>query len=371
MTTRLSPEALRAGAGEPLVLARHGWFWTGIEPIRTEAGPAVRGQTYVEYWIPGDLRHRLPIVMVHGGGGQGLDYLGDLTGGEGWVHWFVRRGYAVYVVDRPGHGRSPADPALQGPLGPSLPAAMVERLFSAPEQFDDRYPGAELHTQWAGTGRAGDPTFDAFLAGMGPMNADAAEHYADCQRGGAELLDLIGEAILVTHSAAGPVGWLVADARPDRVKAVVAVEPLGPSFQAAPPGALTWGLTAVPLTYDPPATTPEDLGLTPTTLPSGIPAVLQSEPARTLPRLAGIPIAVVTGEASWANGTDPGTVAFLQQAGVAAEHLRLAEHGVHGNGHMMMSERNSGEVAAVIESWLQSRGLTSAGSADQESPAGA
>jgi len=358
LTTPFSPKELHAGAGEPLVLARHGHFWTGIEPVSSGAGPAVRGQTYVEYLIPTDLRHPLPIVMVHGGGGQGLDYLSDLSGGEGWAQWFARRGYAVYVVDRPGHGRSPADPELLGPPGPGLPGAMVERLFSAPEQFEDRYPGAELHTQWVGGGRYGDATYDAFLAGMGPMAADAAQHYLDCQRGGAELLDLIGDAILVTHSAGGPVGWLVADARPERVKAIVAVEPLGPSFQAAPPGALTWGLTAVPLTFEPPVSSPEDLGLTPTTLPPGIPAVLQSEPARKLPKLADIPVAVVTAEASWANGTDPGTVAFLQQAGVAAEHVRLAEHGVHGNGHMMMMERNNGESAAVIESWLSSKGVT-------------
>ncbi len=358
MSTPFSPQELHATAGEPLVLARRGHFWTGIESVPTEAGAAVRGQTYVEYLIPADLRHRLPIVMIHGGGGQGLDYLSDLSGGEGWAQWFVRRGYAVYVVDRPGHGRSPADPALLGAPAPGLPTAMVERLFSAPEQFEDRYPGADLHSQWVGSGRPGDATFDSFVAAMGPMPADAAQHYADCRRGGAELLDLIGEAILVTHSAGGPVGWLVADARPGQVKAIVAVEPIGPSFQAAPPGALTWGLTAVPLTFDPPVSAPEDLGLTPTTLPPGIPAVLQSEPARTLPTLAGVPVAVVTAEASWANGTDPGTVAFLQQAGVAAEHVRLSEHGVHGNGHMMMMERNSGESAAVIESWLSSKGLT-------------
>ncbi|WP_448612799.1 hypothetical protein [Modestobacter sp. URMC 112] len=42
---------------------------------------------------------------------------------------------------------------------------------------------------------------------------------------------------------------------------------------------------------------------------------------------------------------------------VGAEHLRLGEHGVHGNGHMMMVERNNGEVASVIEAWLSSQGL--------------
>jgi pimeloyl-ACP methyl ester carboxylesterase len=44
------------------------------------------------------------------------------------------------------------------------------------------------------------------------------------------LLTKIGPAILLTHSQAGAFGWPVADARPDLVKAIVAVEPSGPPF---------------------------------------------------------------------------------------------------------------------------------------------
>jgi hypothetical protein len=32
--------------------------------------------------------------------------------------------------------------------------------------------------------------------------------------------------------------------------------------------------------------------------------------------------------------------------------LRLAELGVHGNGHAMMLERNSAEIAAVLSDWI-------------------
>jgi pimeloyl-ACP methyl ester carboxylesterase len=45
----------------------------------------------------------------------------------------------------------------------------------------------------------------------------------------AALLDRIGPAIILTHSQSGPFGWLIADARPKLVKAVVAVEPAGPA----------------------------------------------------------------------------------------------------------------------------------------------
>ncbi len=40
------------------------------------------------------------------------------------------------------------------------------------------------------------------------------------------------------------------------------------------------------------------------------------------------------------------------------EHLRLEEHGVHGNGHAMMRETNSEAVAAVIGDWIGEKGLS-------------
>ena len=37
---------------------------------------------------------------------------------------------------------------------------------------------------------------------------------------------------MLTHSQSGSFGWLIADARPQRVKAIVAIEPAGPPFEA-------------------------------------------------------------------------------------------------------------------------------------------
>jgi alpha-D-ribose 1-methylphosphonate 5-triphosphate synthase subunit PhnG len=79
---------------------------------------------------------------------------------------------------------------------------------------------------------------------------------------------------------------------------------------------------------------------------------LQAEPARQLPRMKGIPVAIVTGEASSRATYDSCISRFLTQAGVANTHIRLADEGIHGNGHMMMLEKNSAEIAAVIARWL-------------------
>jgi hypothetical protein len=37
---------------------------------------------------------------------------------------------------------------------------------------------------------------------------------------------------------------------------------------------------------------------------------------------------------------------------VAAEYIGLADKGIFGNGHMMMLERNSDEIAALIAGWI-------------------
>lgn len=351
------PQDLHA-QGTPLALAAQGFFWTGIDWTEAPWGPAIRGQMYVEYWIPAQLHHITPLVLVHGGGGQGLDWLGTADGRPGWAQWFVRQGWPVYVVDRPGHGRSPHHPEAMGAMGGLPPAAFIERFFTRPEAWPEQYPTARLHDKWPGGGAPGDPGFDAFLAGSGPMMTDLARHHLDCQRGLVELLERIGPAIVMTHSAGAPTGWLAADARPDLVRALLAVEPVGPPFAQRATGTLSWGLTAAALTFDPPAARPEDL-----TREARVPpgpglteCLVQAEPARRLPRLARVPVTVFTAEASWMSADNHGVVDFLRQAGVTVDHVRLEAHGLHGNGHAMMLETNSDTVAALIDDWIAEKG---------------
>lgn len=46
------------------------------------------------------------------------------------------------------------------------------------------------------------------------------------------------------------------------------------------------------------------------------------------------------------------TTAFLKQAGVTAEKVRLVDRVVLGNGHMMFMETNSEEIVGVTGEWL-------------------
>ena len=52
--------------------------------------------------IPAKQTHRWPILMIHGFGQSGTNFTGSPDGREGWTQYFLRQGYAVYVIDQPG-----------------------------------------------------------------------------------------------------------------------------------------------------------------------------------------------------------------------------------------------------------------------------
>lgn len=339
----------------PLVIADQGHFWVGIRRMRLPHGQVATGQMFVQYQIPAELRHPYPVVMVHGGGGQGTDYLTTPDGRPGWAEYFLRHGFAVYVVDRPGFGRSPFVPEAYGQSSAPPSYEFIADLFTAPEKAATPPAGAARHAQWPGSGQADDPAFEQFMAGQDQVQAPPAAMQAAAKEAGAQLLDRIGPAVLLTHSAGGPFGWLVADARPQLVRGIIAVEPIGPAFaDLRSGGKLAWGLTSVPMTFDPPAESPADLRIELRKAPQAglVDCMVQAEPARKLPNLRGIPIVVVTAEASFATPWQHGIVDFLNQAGAQAGHLRLEEAGIHGNGHLMMMEKNSDTIAAALVRWL-------------------
>ena len=65
-----------------------------------------------------------------------------------------------------------------------------------------------------------------------------------------------------------------------------------------------------------------------------------------------MPILVVDGEASFHAPYEQCTIGYLKQAGVDATWMALGKMGIHGNGHMMMLEKNSDQIAAAMADWL-------------------
>lgn len=338
------------------------FFYIGGRYVGPPETQIMAGQMYVEVLHPRKVTRKYPLVFFHGASQTATNWMETPDGRPGWADYFLRQGYTVYLVDQPARGRSPWHPSVNGSLT-IFSAAEVERRFTASE-IGGFWPQAKKHTQWPSDspnkGRRGDPVFDAFYATQVESLASAVETQTLIQAAGSALLDKIGPAILVTHSQAGPFGWLLADSRPKAVKGIVAVEPTGPPFRNAVVNenpARPWGLADIALTYDPPAKNATDLASVQEPRPDAPDLAAcwkQADPPRRLPNLRGIPILIVTTESSYHAVYDHCTANYLTQAGVANTFMRLEDQGIHGNGHMVMLERNSREVAAVLEKWLVS-----------------
>lgn len=354
----------RAADDQPYSLAREGYFYVGGKLTTANGHSHVIDQMYVEFRIPAKQTHAYPIVMVHGGTRSGTTYTGTPDGREGWAQYFVRRGYAVYVVDQPGRGRSGYNTDAYG----SSHVADMEggqKRYLAQEQFN-LWPQAHLHTQWPGSGAPDDPISIQMVSNYLPEIADFTKQQFLNRDALVALFDKIGPGILMVHSQAGAFAWPVADARPQLVKAIVGVEPNGPPFYSiefiGPPNyfkqgslALPYGLSAVPLSYTPEVKDASELAIMQEEKADGPDLVrcwLQRSPARQLPNLQKIPVMVLTSEASYHAPYDHCTIKYLMQAGVRPTHIKLADLGIRGNGHVMMNEKNNKEIAGVIAKWL-------------------
>jgi len=347
-----------------------GYFFVGGRYETANNRTTALGQMFVEYRAPERATQPFPVVMVHGTAQTGTNFLGTPDGRPGWADRFAAKGFAVYVVDQVGRGRSGGDAETYGPYA-RLPVEDLETVFTGQER-SALYPQATLHTQWpGGPGLRGNAAFDQFYRSQVPYIASALKSEELVDPALIALLEKIGPAIVLTHSQAGVFGWAVSDQRPDLVKAHVAVEPNGPTFfdirfkggtdwyeRVGDARARPYGITRVPLHFEPPVSSPTDLTVVQderAAAPDRIRCWLQAEPARALPNLAKVPAVIVTAEASFRATMDDCTAAFLTQAGAKPDRLALAEHGIHGNGHMMMLESNSDQVADAIVEWIEAR----------------
>ena len=353
-------------------IARKGFFFAGGNYVGDAGKQIMRGAMYTEVWVPKQIRRANPIVIFHGNGQTGVDWQQTPDGRAGWAYYLVDQGYVVYMVDYPARGRSAYVP-VAGPDGKPIDGALgirtaleLERIWTNGRERGD-FPLKMNHTQWPGTGKMGDPIFDAFIrsqvqsAGASPQLAIDA---------GVALLDAIGvPVILLTHSQGGGIGFDVAEDRPQLVKAMVTVEPGGPQIgnvntanaQAGPRNPNSWGLTTRRFEYDPPAARPADLNVfleEKQERPDEARCWLQVEPARKLARWKNIRVLDISANGTYHRTYDPCIPKWLNQAGVKTDFVRLETVGITGNSHMMMLEKNSDDVIKFIVGWIQKNTTT-------------
>jgi hypothetical protein len=348
-------------------IGRQGHFYVGGKWVGEPGKETMDGAMYVDVWVPKDIRHPYPVVFVTGGGGQGPYSLMQTPDGRpGWAYDFVNEGYTVYMMDYPATGRSAYVPSVDGTVTPPRSGPLMEEVWSGGRPAatpQSSWPQAKKYTQWPSDapnkGKMGDPVFDYFAKTelQSVANPNNAQIITDTV---VQLLDLIGQpVVLMVNSGVASSGWVIADARPKLVKGILAAEPVAPPIENAErgstgPGRL-WGVTSLPIHYDPPVKDPSELRPVREEKADGpdlIPCWIQQEPAHKLVNLQGIPVLEISGEASYHRPYSHCVAKWLNQAGVKATYVRLEDVGLPGNGHQMMSEKNSAGIAKFFMDWL-------------------
>ncbi|KAM0441174.1 hypothetical protein ACHAPT_000480 [Fusarium lateritium] len=325
----------------------------------------------------------------------------------GWASHFLREGFQVFLVDMPPSGRSnflTSSHYLHRDVGLksySISAPFVESELTAPEVVTAdnpriKYDYAVFHDKWPGTGLRGDPIFANYCASLATLHLTKVERQSLAQNALQALLKHAGKSWLIGEGTGANMAWLANDVEPDLLAGVIAIEPAGPPFGTANPKdgnrprtytqwiqrdehTRPYGLTDLPLTYDPPAFPFEGFGdgigdaldIEMRMRPDGMgaclmqrrldefddtvpdeDAVAQPHNVRQLMNLKKVPHALVTAHASSHVMYDWATVSFMVQAGVSVSWLKLEDHQIYGNGHLMFLETNSDEIARLLTRWI-------------------
>src|SRR3954471_3833299 len=108
-----------ANAAEPIALRDMGSFHVGgrlleisglpvKEVVFTPGGVPAKvdpngtyqvEQMYVQYFLAQNRKGKLPLLLWHGGGLSGVTYETKPDGGEGWLTYFMRKGWDTYISD--------------------------------------------------------------------------------------------------------------------------------------------------------------------------------------------------------------------------------------------------------------------------------
>jgi pimeloyl-ACP methyl ester carboxylesterase len=279
---------------------------------RWPAGHVMVDNVYATYQYPAEMRHPHPILFNSGGGHTARVYDTTPDGREGWLTLFLREGFAVYGVDRPNTGRSGTDickiNAVRLGLAPTSQLPAINRYaaesswvtFRWGPKYGEPYPNTQFPIEAA----------DKYFPQTVSTYRDPQETLKSVAAFTA-LIDKVPEPVIMqTWSSSGLLGYLTAAERPDRVKAILAIETSVTAFDEIPPAGRQ--------------------------------------------KLAAIPILIVIGD----HAQDRVDASRKFQKEMAAIGGRvtvdvLPEAGIYGNGHTMMLEKNNKQIMHRMIAWLE------------------
>lgn len=277
----------------------------------------------VLYQIP-ENETGLPMVFLHGYGQSRMGWMTTPDGREGWSTSFLRKGHSVFLVDQPRRGEAGSTTAMTNDGIDTWSAESKEYMPGdqawythfrigrvAPERYDgSQFPeGAEAQDQFF---RQMTPNTGSFDMAVNVAAMDEVMKDVKAKTG--------KKSVYVTHSQGGRVGW---DVGTENVAAIVAIEP------------------------------------------GGTPEIGSEQYKKFLD--AKIPMIIYFGDyidngpddiqstGFWKSVRD-GAVAFAEQYnkdGGNCTVINLPDIGMKGNSHFMFQEKNSEEIAAHIENWIE------------------
>ncbi|RZV12624.1 hypothetical protein BDK88_0042 [Natrinema hispanicum] len=345
-TTENSPQSGQQKDNSPTF----GNFYVGNAD--TTSSTVIDGRAEVVYTQPAMATDKSPVVMVPGLGLSPYIYRTTPDGRRGWMEYFAEAGHPVYVFNPPRNVDSGGldTAALQNSDSASLSRWSIDRAWPTwgfgPEVGDPyedvRYPvesvdqlvasfPAYASTGGGGGGRQGGGQTGGRGGDQNSTPADSTETTGGTQTGSTTgggggsrfaspqetaaleaLLNRVGPAVLLVHSAGGGSGFAVAQTVPNLVERIVAVEPVG---------APTDPQTVAEMGGDAPF--------------MGVYGDYVDERGQTSRKEATQTTADLAGEEN--------SVSTL---------LSLPDEGISGNTHLMMQDDNNGEIADRIITWI-------------------
>lgn len=295
-----------------------------------ETGQSYHGDhAFVNYQIPAKA-NRYPLVFIHGYGGSGVCWEMTPDNRDGFSTLMLRKKYPTYVMDLPGRGRAGRTTAENH----TKPVA--DEMFWFDIWRIGLWPNYNEDVQFSK-----DKEYMAqFFREMTP---DLSDHKQDITAINA-LADKIGGNVLVTHSAGGYPGWVVA-MQNSNIKGVAAFEPGGyvfPKGEAPEPmPSLTGTLSGVEVSAE------EFKKLTEIPIVIYFGDYIPEEPSKNL------------GDENWRVRLAMARkfVETINKHSGNATLVELPKLGIKGNTHFLMQDLNNDVIADLFDKWLKENKL--------------
>jgi pimeloyl-ACP methyl ester carboxylesterase len=331
LTTVVTILSLAGCGSPPIALKEMGSFHFGGRDVEIHGKPApdvqftpgVPGnfdpngtysveQMYVQYFIPTEQRGRYPLLLWHGAWLTGATYETTPDGREGWLNYFLKHGWTMYNSDAVERGR--AGWAMFPDVFTSDPLFLTKENAFTRFRIGQAYDADPAKRRNMPGGQFPAEAYDQFVKQAVPRwttnNAATIAAYV-------ALVDKVGPCVVLVHSQSGLFGATVAETRPDKVKASIMIEPAN-----------------------------------------------GGDPAKAA-NLKNTPVLTIFGDyieqdPRWSKIRELDLKYFdaVRAAGGSVDVIDLPKAGIHGNSHMMMMDRNSDQVAGVIQKWLTDKGLS-------------